>query len=813
MGNALCAPEACGCGKVSTIDPRVATEEIQRNCPEILLKDEKIHFCFVHKFGDFRADERRPWGVDYDGRPIALLFFTNCRIMMKEEHGDWGTSVQWHTVPYTSIKSFYVQTAGALDSEVELGFWALGLGKQDFKMSEPMPSPKFSITLSKWGVDLIALQRLINTKIFKPSDDDVVAAVGGGQEGGGLSAFIDILAGDAREIDPKLVQEQLRSDPPILLPDEEVDMAFRCGRDSTVLTNRRLLYIDVQGMIGMKVLYKSYPWTSIRAFAAQTPGFLIDRDAELTLWTSIKHVDENKFQLDLRDSGTDILAIQRYLADRLLGVDTEPPAAGACKDKNSDGILAAMQALITGDCRQVDPEEANRKFHEDVELLQGCEKCEMAFKSIRDMVLFTSKRLILIDVQGLVGAKVEYKSIPWSTVQAFALQSAAAFTDIDAEMMIWTDIFYSCKTESEGDKTVYVPEPGQSYYTIDFQKNKVDLPAMGRYLAARVAVLGSETDLPPAPFMAGGGGTWSLDRFITWLGDDYHQCDPDELDGQMHGDCAMLLPNEKVQMGFVCGRDTVIMTTHRLMKIDKKGLTGTQVLYLSLPWTKIRAYEVESAGRWDMDAKMAVQIKAPWYNRTLGAGLQVDFAKFRANILAMNKFISEQVIGKADGSSAVGRKVEPEEQEDKASSFLDWMGEEYTQITTAEAAEKLATDPNVLLEGETIELCFKSQKDLVIFTTKRFLRIDTEGFAGQRKVSYKSVPYKSTACFAVTGSTRHPFDWYCEMKMFADIGHWGLDVRKEQGDIAAAYGVINKKAVLDKMVKPDAPAPSPASVK
>jgi hypothetical protein len=281
----------------------------------------------------------------------------------------------------------------------------------------------------------------------------------------------------------------------------------------------------------------------------------------------------------------------------------------------------------------------------------------------------------------------------------------------------------------------------------------------------------------------------------------------------MHGDCAMLLPNEKVQMGFVCGRDTVIMTTHRLMKIDKKGLTGTQVLYLSLPWTKIRAYEVESAGRWDMDAKMAVQIKAPWYNRTLGAGLQVDFAKFRANILAMNKFISEQVIGKADGSSAVGRKVEPEEQEDKAASFLDWMGEEYTQITTAEAAEKLATDPNVLLEGETIELCFKSQKDLVIFTTKRFLRIDTEGFAGQRKVSYKSVPYKSTACFAVTGSTRHPFDWYCEMKMFADIGHWGLDVRKEQGDIAAAYGVINKKAVLDKMVKPDAPAPSPASVK
>lgn len=55
---------------------------------------------------------------------------------------------------------------------------------------------------------------------------------------------------------------------------------------------------------------------------------------------------------------------------------------------------------------------------------------------IRDMFLFTNRRLILIDVQGLTGKKVEYRSIPYSKITQFSVETAGHF-DLDAELKIW----------------------------------------------------------------------------------------------------------------------------------------------------------------------------------------------------------------------------------------------------------------------------------------------------------------------------------------------------------------------------------------
>merc|ERR1719399_2105514 len=114
-------------------------------------------------------------------------------------------------------------------------------------------------------------------------------------------------------------------------------------------------------------------------------------------------------------------------------------------------------------------------------------------------------------------------------------------------MMIWTDIFHTYKTEKvtvmvkrgeeevEEEKTIYIPIAGPvSYISIDFQKDKVDLAAVGRYLASRCAVLGSQTSMPPTPAPEELLGATSepglLEGFISWLGDDYRACDPDDLD-------------------------------------------------------------------------------------------------------------------------------------------------------------------------------------------------------------------------------------------------------------------------------------------
>ena len=61
-----------------------------------------------------------------------------------------------------------------------------------------------------------------------------------------------------------------------------------------------------------------------------------------------------------------------------------------------------------------------------------------SFKAIRDFVVFTSKRVIAVNVQGITGKKVDYTSLPYSKVQAYSVETSGLF-DLDCEL----DLFYS----------------------------------------------------------------------------------------------------------------------------------------------------------------------------------------------------------------------------------------------------------------------------------------------------------------------------------------------------------------------------------
>lgn len=58
------------------------------------------------------------------------------------------------------------------------------------------------------------------------------------------------------------------------------------------------------------------------------------------------------------------------------------------------------------------------------------------FKAHRDGVVFTSKRLFVINVQGITGKKVDYTSLPYSKIQAFSIETAGVI-DNDAELDLW----------------------------------------------------------------------------------------------------------------------------------------------------------------------------------------------------------------------------------------------------------------------------------------------------------------------------------------------------------------------------------------
>ncbi|MCQ8876447.1 PH domain-containing protein [Pseudoalteromonas shioyasakiensis] len=64
------------------------------------------------------------------------------------------------------------------------------------------------------------------------------------------------------------------------------------------------------------------------------------------------------------------------------------------------------------------------------------EQVEKAYKVVRDMFIFTNKRLILIDKQGVTGSKMEMISIAYSKITKFSKESAGHF-DLDAELKIW----------------------------------------------------------------------------------------------------------------------------------------------------------------------------------------------------------------------------------------------------------------------------------------------------------------------------------------------------------------------------------------
>ena len=64
------------------------------------------------------------------------------------------------------------------------------------------------------------------------------------------------------------------------------------------------------------------------------------------------------------------------------------------------------------------------------------EEIIQSFRGIRDGVVFTNKRIITINVQGLTGKKKDFTSLPYSKIQAYSVESAGVF-DLDSELDLW----------------------------------------------------------------------------------------------------------------------------------------------------------------------------------------------------------------------------------------------------------------------------------------------------------------------------------------------------------------------------------------
>ncbi|MEG0260201.1 MAG: PH domain-containing protein, partial [Lysinibacillus sp.] len=88
---------------------------------------------------------------------------------------------------------------------------------------------------------------------------------------------------------------------------------------------------------------------------------------------------------------------------------------------------------LMGNASETNVEEVENEIKN---LLTTEEHVEHAYKLIRDLFVFTNKRLILVDKQGVTGKKTEYHSIPYKNIVHFSVETAGNF-DLDAELKIW----------------------------------------------------------------------------------------------------------------------------------------------------------------------------------------------------------------------------------------------------------------------------------------------------------------------------------------------------------------------------------------
>lgn len=87
------------------------------------------------------------------------------------------------------------------------------------------------------------------------------------------------------------------------------------------------------------------------------------------------------------------------------------------------------------------------------DLLIKDEELISAYKGLRDYVVFTTKRVISINVQGMTGKKKDFTSLPYSKVTAFSVETAGVL-DLDSELELYFSGIGKVKFEFSGQSDI-----------------------------------------------------------------------------------------------------------------------------------------------------------------------------------------------------------------------------------------------------------------------------------------------------------------------------------------------------------------------
>lgn len=767
------------------VDAKEAEQKLRSKYPLLLHETESIELAFTDRGGKGRDKE----------------FLTSHRILIKDGKGIGSKRKNYKSIPYDTILAFSVQSAGSLvDKDSELCVWSSGV-------------QKISIDFSAANVDIFQIYQFLNMKVRWSVDRgtaDYVDPVPPNMDQKQTTAgnIIDWLGDNAKQVDAQEVETHFKTDFPILLDDEKVEIAFKSGRDTKCFTSRRVLFVDVKGLVGKKIEFLSIPYSSIHAYHVQTAGALLDRDTELRLYT---RMTGELYQLnqDFRHGKANLWAIQKVLCNHVLGDDKDPLPDVELYEGHEDspgGLFGLISGLRFNE-RPIDAVAMDQALHNDPPILQGSEKVEMAFQGHRDITLFTTKRLITIDKKGLFGKKVEYFSVPWEKFMAFGIRTAGYMIDFDTEVTLYTELsFYPGAAGEPGDddhppKPPIPARPEESCFELDFNKNCVDLYKLKYYLSRRIMEInklerGAPIDLEA--LTSASPDPTGFERLFQWLGGDQRELDPTELDVEFHTNTKILLDDEKVLMAFKAGRDVSLFTNLRVLTIDVQGLVGCKIEYTSIPYRSIHAYSVESAGMWDRDSELNLYTCNRWHL----AKVEMDFRSGKTDIMQIQKLLSGFIVGlPTDSKIRFGPKNYNDHERTVIglNSLAVGFFDNSKEISAEELDPKFHFDIPMLLEEETILRAFRQARDMFLYTNRRLIIVDTKGVTGQR-VKYKSIPYKYMDGFEF--ETAGHLDRDAEIYTYTNISKvYTHDFPRAVGELTTKQSILVKQTDIYDMGK------------
>ena len=251
-----------------------------------------------------------------------------------------------------------------------------------------------------------------------------------------------------------------------------------------------------------------------------------------------------------------------------------------------------------------------------------------------------------MDTKGLTGKKVQYLTVPHSSVRGFGVCSASSY-DRDCEFFIDVKGFWNTFDSPAYDSSI------SSTIVQDLSKGQCDLIAIHNFMSDRCILnFADQTSFSQQipPFLHFDPTTQQSSQFQEFFDRDNMSMLSNEEVAQfnhtLRSDPPLLMPEEAIELGFRRKKDLVLFTNFRFLHVDRKksmlGLAGEKMMYTSVAWPTVHAFGFCAAGNWaDSDSEMVIYRDV--YN---DASYGFDLRKGCSNQGVINRWLDAKIIYK-----------------------------------------------------------------------------------------------------------------------------------------------------------------------